>query len=151
MHRLRVSNFDTSRIAVKAASSPIGDAADLKEGLVHRIEVGEDSFLTEDDEVFEWGEVVRGRLPSVLSYWMLSFASGLKDIQTWLTGIAYASLIVSLYSYSLFLYVQTNEFSVPVSTYARTGLPLLQDLDFRADKLSYTQARVLSSDLMPRI
>ena len=31
--------------------------------------------------------------------------TGLTDVQVWLTGVAYAGLIVSLYSYSLFLYV----------------------------------------------
>ncbi|KAF7776169.1 hypothetical protein Agabi119p4_4562 [Agaricus bisporus var. burnettii] len=40
-----------------------------------------------EDEVFEWREVVRGFL----------------DIQVWLTGLAYFGLIISLYSYSLFL------------------------------------------------
>ncbi|CAK5262720.1 unnamed protein product [Mycena citricolor] len=39
------------------------------------------------DEKFEWREVVRG----------------LTDFQTWVTGIAYLGLIVSLYSFSLFL------------------------------------------------
>ncbi|RDB22580.1 hypothetical protein Hypma_010216 [Hypsizygus marmoreus] len=41
----------------------------------------------QDDEQFEWGEVWRG----------------VVDVQTWLTGFAYLGLIVSLYSYSLFL------------------------------------------------
>jgi len=49
------------------------------------------SIASPDDrdltEHFELGEVIRG----------------LTDIQTWLTGIAYLGLIVSLYSYSLFL------------------------------------------------
>jgi len=39
------------------------------------------------EEKFEWREVVRG----------------LTDFQTWVTGIAYMGLIVSLYSFSLFL------------------------------------------------
>ncbi|KAJ6599082.1 MFS general substrate transporter [Mycena vulgaris] len=39
------------------------------------------------DERFEWGEVIRG----------------LTDIQAWVTGVAYLGLIVSLYSFSLFL------------------------------------------------
>ncbi|KAJ7180067.1 MFS transporter [Mycena crocata] len=39
------------------------------------------------DEQFEWGEVIRG----------------LTDFQAWVTGIAYLGLIVSLYSFSLFL------------------------------------------------
>ncbi|KAF9267164.1 MFS transporter [Marasmius fiardii PR-910] len=43
--------------------------------------------MTQEEEAFEWREVRRG----------------LTDIQTWVTGIAYFGLIVSLYSYSLFL------------------------------------------------
>ncbi|KAL0576632.1 hypothetical protein V5O48_005331 [Marasmius crinis-equi] len=43
--------------------------------------------INQEEEAFEWREVVRG----------------LKDIQTWVTGIAYFGLVVSLYSYSLFL------------------------------------------------
>ncbi|KAJ3741154.1 MFS transporter [Lentinula detonsa] len=42
---------------------------------------------TQEEEEFEWREVMRGVL----------------DIQTWLTAFAYFGLIVSLYSYSLFL------------------------------------------------
>jgi len=45
------------------------------------------SSSSEQEEVFEWREVFRG-------VW---------EIQVWLTGIAYFGLIVSLYSYSLFL------------------------------------------------
>ncbi|KAJ7591075.1 MFS general substrate transporter [Mycena floridula] len=43
--------------------------------------------ILEENEVFEWREVIRG----------------ITDIQVWLTAIAYFGLIVSLYSYSLFL------------------------------------------------
>jgi MFS family permease len=42
---------------------------------------------SEQEEIFEWREVFRG-------VW---------EIQVWLTGLAYFGLIVSLYSYSLFL------------------------------------------------
>ncbi|THH19789.1 hypothetical protein EW146_g1463 [Bondarzewia mesenterica] len=41
----------------------------------------------QEEERFEWREIVRG----------------LTDVQAWFTGIAYFGLIVSLYSYSLFL------------------------------------------------
>ncbi|KDR83760.1 hypothetical protein GALMADRAFT_86283 [Galerina marginata CBS 339.88] len=60
------------------------------------LEKGEDDIHTEladasrpsqQEEVFEWREVFRG-------VW---------EIQVWLTGLAYFGLIVSLYSYSLFL------------------------------------------------
>lgn len=47
----------------------------------------QDTINQEEEEEFEWREVIRG----------------CKDIQTWLTGFAYLGLIVSLYSYSLFL------------------------------------------------
>ncbi|KAG7085620.1 hypothetical protein E1B28_003169 [Marasmius oreades] len=43
--------------------------------------------VNQEEEVFEWREVRRG----------------LTDIQTWVTGMAYFGLVVSLYSYSLFL------------------------------------------------
>ncbi|PAV20477.1 MFS general substrate transporter [Pyrrhoderma noxium] len=43
--------------------------------------------VNQEDEQFEWREVIRG----------------CTDVQTWLTGFAYLGLIVSLYSYSLFL------------------------------------------------
>ncbi|TFY81450.1 hypothetical protein EWM64_g2564 [Hericium alpestre] len=41
----------------------------------------------QEEEQFEWREIIRG----------------LVDVQAWLTGIAYLGIIVSLYSYSLFL------------------------------------------------
>jgi len=61
-----------------------------KEEDIRRENVSEDIITpgaTQEEEHFEWREVMRGVL----------------DIQTWLTGIAYFGLIVSLYSYSLFL------------------------------------------------
>ncbi|KAH8105034.1 MFS transporter [Phellopilus nigrolimitatus] len=44
-------------------------------------------IVNQEEEQFEWGEVIRGCV----------------DIQVWLTGISYLGFIVSLYSYSLFL------------------------------------------------
>lgn len=80
-----------------------------------RYEIPADAFeptetVHQEDEQFEWGEIIRGRvffihsieaLRSLINYRNL----GLTDIQTWLTGCAYFGLIVSLYSYSLFLWV----------------------------------------------
>lgn len=40
-----------------------------------------------EEEHFEWGEVLRG----------------VFDVQTWLTALAYMAILISLYSYSLFL------------------------------------------------
>jgi len=51
------------------------------------VEQTDASSASDKEEVFEWREVFRG-------VW---------EIQVWLTGIAYFGLIVSLYSYSLFL------------------------------------------------
>ncbi|KAF8591497.1 MFS general substrate transporter [Ramaria rubella] len=87
LRRLRVSNYITSRTAVKAVRSPTADSAELKEETEQVENMASDAQLSEEEEVFEWGEVRRG----------------LMDIQTWLTGAAYAAFIVSLYSYSLFL------------------------------------------------
>lgn len=57
MQRLRISNFDTSRIAAKTSHMP---TSDLKEGNVYQNETAEDALLTETEEVFEWREVFRG-------------------------------------------------------------------------------------------
>lgn len=66
VHRLSISNYDTSRTAVKATSSHAGNYADLKEKDDQHIGTVENSSLTEEDEVFEWGEVIRGRsLPPI--------------------------------------------------------------------------------------
>lgn len=43
--------------------------------------------ISVDEEHFEWREVLRG----------------VFDVQTWLTALAYMAILISLYSYSLFL------------------------------------------------
>ena len=59
-----------------------------KEGEI-RIEtqLAEPVVVHQEDEVFEWREVMRGVL----------------DVQVWLTAFAYMGIIISLYSYSLFM------------------------------------------------
>lgn len=47
----------------------------------------ETAIVHQEEEQFEWREILRG----------------LTDIQAWFTGVAYMGLIVSLYSFSLFL------------------------------------------------
>uniref|UniRef100_A0A0W0FIY0 Putative MFS transporter n=2 Tax=Moniliophthora roreri TaxID=221103 RepID=A0A0W0FIY0_MONRR len=63
--------------------------------------------VDQEEEQFEWREIKRGALsPSRENHEALVdnlHFSGFLDIQTWLTGIAYFGLVVSLYSYSLFL------------------------------------------------
>ena len=79
---------------------------------------------------------------------MLNCALGLRDVQTWLTGMAYLSIIVSLYSYSLFLCVNNNNSESPplISLMYVTDLQSLPALGIRVDRLSCTQARTLFSD-----
>lgn len=57
-------------------------------------------------EVFEWREVFRGsssRADGAKKVFADLYPLGIFEIQVWLTGMAYFGLIVSLYSYSLFL------------------------------------------------
>ncbi|VDB90095.1 unnamed protein product [Peniophora sp. CBMAI 1063] len=63
------------------------DAEKEEERRVEDVSVVSSIVVHEEDERFEWREVVRG----------------LIDIQTWLTAIAYLGMIVGLYSFSLFL------------------------------------------------
>ncbi|KAF9009084.1 MFS transporter [Cyathus striatus] len=74
------------------ALSPIDSKEEKNVHVTHTavmnpLESFDSNTLHQDEEEFEWREVIRGFL----------------DIQTWLTGMAYFGLIVSLYSYSLFL------------------------------------------------
>jgi len=57
------------------------------------------------EEGFEWRELIRGKILSIaeLSRYPYITFPGVTEIQVWLTGFAYFGLIVSLYSYSLFL------------------------------------------------
>ncbi|KAF9462632.1 MFS general substrate transporter [Collybia nuda] len=71
----------------RKSSSPEGGEKDSEHQVEDTGSVAVQHILPENEEKFEWGEVMRG----------------LTDIQTWLTGVAYCGLVVSLYSYSLFL------------------------------------------------
>lgn len=83
------------RSEVTAASAPVAKPEPVddveKKGVFDIVEMHEekpeDIRVFQEDEQFEWGEVIRG----------------VKDIQVWLTAFAYLGLIVGLYSYSLFL------------------------------------------------
>jgi len=68
--------------------------------------------------------------------------AGIVDIQTWLTGFAYFGLIVSLYSYSLFLYV-FSIFSLPMATadHSLKALPSCLVSVTLVPLLSFIQAR----------
>jgi MFS family permease len=83
------SNAGTER---PLSLSPIDSKEEKNAHVTHTavmnpLEPFDSNTLHQDEEEFEWREVIRGFL----------------DIQTWLTGMAYFGLIVSLYSYSLFL------------------------------------------------
>lgn len=84
-----LKNFAVERLRVEFSStaadkrSLAGDSekdADLRK--VVKLQA-----INEEDEEFEWREVIRG----------------LTDLQAWITGIAYLGMIVCLYSFSLFL------------------------------------------------
>lgn len=90
LRRFRASNSAVSRVAVSEASQSIrtdekGDARQVDR--VASPSSNNAYVVNQEDEQFEWREIRRGLL----------------DIQVWLTGVSYLGLIVSLYSYSLFL------------------------------------------------
>jgi len=79
---------------VAAASAPLPVGSDSEKLEIEKLEgsrsedvADSSTVINQEEEVFEWREVIRG----------------CTDIQVWLTGIAYFGLIISLYSYSLFL------------------------------------------------
>ncbi|TDL29207.1 MFS general substrate transporter [Rickenella mellea] len=98
IYRFRVHNLASSRAPLSDAAKAAKDekykgrtpSMEKKDEDSHS-DLQSDSdkiaLVNQEEEQFEWREVIRG----------------LTDIQVWLTGIAYLGLIVSLYSYSLFL------------------------------------------------
>ncbi|KAF9055247.1 MFS transporter [Hymenopellis radicata] len=84
------SDHSTPSLSTRAMKppSPSVDNDKAEELNIERVKTEtSEVIVTAEDEVFEWREIARG----------------LVDIQTWLTAFAYFGLIVSLYSYSLFL------------------------------------------------
>jgi len=72
----------------ESITAPVGDTEKEGESEVREHAHGAKApSIHQEDEEFEWREIVRG----------------LTDLQTWLTGFAYFGLLVSLYSFSLFL------------------------------------------------
>jgi len=79
----------TSEVIIRHQDGPATDDK-AEKGSHSHVESVQSAVLLEaqqGDEKFEWKEVKRGFL----------------DLQVWLTGVAYLGLVVSLYSYSLFL------------------------------------------------
>jgi len=71
-----------------AGTEPIRDSElEKAEEVTIDTRSAEDVMASQDDEKLEWSEVVRGIL----------------DIQVWLTAVSYLGIIVSIYSFSLFL------------------------------------------------
>ncbi|KAA1466484.1 MFS transporter [Dentipellis sp. KUC8613] len=91
LRRFRNADKNANSAPLSEASQRITDsekaAGEEVKTEVYVNETGAENIIPQEEEVFEWREVWRG----------------VTDIQTWLTGIAYLGLIVSLYSYSLFL------------------------------------------------
>lgn len=72
-----------------------------------QVEIKE-AIVADEDEKFEWGEVIRGQDASSVTVSGINWHLGITDIQVWLTGVSYFGVLVSLYSYSLFLSVCRN-------------------------------------------
>jgi len=93
VHRFRSADFISASAPLSEGSESItAPASDTeKEGknteIREHAHIAKAASIHQEDEEFEWREVVRG----------------LTDPQTWLTGFAYFGLLVSLYSFSLFL------------------------------------------------
>ncbi|KZT22298.1 MFS transporter [Neolentinus lepideus HHB14362 ss-1] len=88
--RFALNRFRRSDVTV--ASIPLPEPSpDVEKKGVEVVNMDEEQpkevTVFQEDEQFEWGEVIRG----------------IKDVQVWLTAFAYFGLIVGLYSYSLFL------------------------------------------------
>ncbi|KAL5508394.1 hypothetical protein ACEPAH_6013 [Sanghuangporus vaninii] len=88
LRRFRKGNVVSSHVPLSEAARKIREEkAETQSAGRQKAGRTSQEEIFQEDEQFEWGEVIRG----------------CKDIQTWLTGIGYLGLIVSLYSYSLFL------------------------------------------------
>ena len=78
--------------------------ADSEKGTETKIEVQTTEVVVNaDDEKFEWYEVWRGKGHDSSSPVGSNWISGVKDPQVWMTAISYMGIIISLYSFSLFL------------------------------------------------
>ncbi|KAI0677109.1 MFS general substrate transporter [Trametes maxima] len=90
LRRLRLSHGVTMSAPLSEPSQRItGAEVEAEKGTDVKVEerVEETSVVDQQDEKFEWREVMRG----------------VKDPQVWMTAVAYMGIIVSLYSFSLFL------------------------------------------------
>ncbi|KAI0313917.1 MFS general substrate transporter [Amylostereum chailletii] len=90
LQRFRAATRTTTSAPLLEPSRPITDLG--KDGEEIKIKTQDagpraEATINQEEEQFEWREVIRGLL----------------EIQAWLTGISYLGIIVSLYSYSLFL------------------------------------------------
>ncbi|KAH8113458.1 MFS transporter [Phellopilus nigrolimitatus] len=88
LRRFRSGNATVSQVPLSEAAQGIqqekdGNQQTRRTALVRPSQ----ETVNQEEEQFEWGEVIRGCV----------------DVQVWLTGLSYLGLIVSLYSYSLFL------------------------------------------------
>ncbi|KAI0638046.1 MFS general substrate transporter [Trametes polyzona] len=91
LRRLRLSQGVTMSAPLSEPSqhiTAIGTTDSDDKGRESKNEVrAEEIVVDEGEEVFEWGEVIRG----------------IKDPQVWMTALSYMGIIISLYSFSLFL------------------------------------------------
>ncbi|KAJ8455309.1 hypothetical protein ONZ51_g12519 [Trametes cubensis] len=90
LQRMRLSLGAAMTAPLSEPSQRItGAETDAEKATVDKIEVEATETLVVEqvEEQFEWGEVMRG----------------IKDPQVWMTAVSYMGIIISLYSFSLFL------------------------------------------------
>ena len=110
VRRLRTSHGVTTSAPLSEPSQRItaGAKSDPEKSEDTRVETHPaDTIVVEtEDEKFEWGEVIRGMWNGCTCRMHVHVCvSGVKDPQVWMTAFSYMGIIVSLYSFSLFLYV----------------------------------------------
>ena len=155
MQRLRTSHGVTTSAPLSEPSQRItAVGTDLEKSEEVRVETHEtpasQTIIVEtEDEKFEWREVMRGmyrgHVPRSAAHMI---GSGVKDPQVWMTALSYLGIIVSLYSFSLFLCVARFSRGVlylmcsgPVSV----GQRLSQDWAIPEGRLSSTQVGIFGT------
>lgn len=124
VHRLRVSNAVSSSapLSEPAQKIAVNNTDDLEKKSDEQIDIipPHEIVVYQEDEKFEWREVIRGMfalsMTNKLVIIVVSYKIAFKDPQVWMTAISYMGIIISLYSFSLFLYVRKTLFYTSLLT-----------------------------------
>ena len=106
MNRLRTAFGVTASAPLSEHSQRITQpVADPEKNTEVKIEVktSEEVVVHAEDEKFEWHEVWRGKGHDTCPTTASNCVLGVKDPQVWMTAVSYMGIIISLYSFSLFL------------------------------------------------